>query len=91
MLVAEEIEIALPLPLLKPLCKIVVGITDPQTCLTLTGHLRSLREAGFSVTLVSSPGALSDRTAEIQGVEAISIPMSRGIALIADMVAMVRL
>jgi glycosyltransferase involved in cell wall biosynthesis len=91
MLVAEEVEVAVPLPVRKPLCKIVVGITDPQTCLTLTGHLRSLREAGFSVTLVSSPGALSDRTAEIQGVEAISIPMSRGIALVADMVAMVRL
>ena len=34
---------------------IVVGITHPQTCLTLTGRLRALREAGFRVTLISSP------------------------------------
>ncbi|MGA2652094.1 MAG: glycosyltransferase family 4 protein [Terracidiphilus sp.] len=71
--------------------RVVVGITHAQTCLTLTGHLRSLREEGFCVTLVSSPGELSDRIAEMEGVEVISIPMRRGIAVIADMVAMARL
>jgi len=91
MLVAEEIQEAPAQPVRNPLHKIVVGITHPQTCLTLTGHLRSLREEGFEVTLVSSPGALSTRTAEVEGVEAISIPMHRGIAVIADMVTMVRL
>ncbi len=34
---------------------IVVGITSAQTCLVLQGRLRVLREAGFRVTLVSSP------------------------------------
>jgi len=91
MLLAEDVEIAPPLPVRKPLRKIVVGITHPQTCLTLTGHLRSLREEGFSVTLVSGPGELSTRIAEMEGVEVISIPMRRGIAVIADMVSMARL
>ncbi len=70
---------------------IVVGITHPQTCLTLTGRLRALREAGFRVTLVSSPGELFARTAEREGVEAIAIPMERQIAPLADLVSLARL
>ncbi|MGD0730985.1 MAG: glycosyltransferase family 4 protein [Terracidiphilus sp.] len=70
---------------------IVVGITHPQTCLTLTGHLRALREAGFRVTLVSSPGELLERTAAREGVESIAIPMKREIAPFADLVALARL
>ena len=70
---------------------IVVGITHPQTCLTLTGRLRALREAGFRVTLVSSPGELLDRTAAREGVESIAIPMQREIAPFADIVSLARL
>jgi len=61
----------------RPAPHIVVGITSPQTCLTLTGRLRALREAGFRVTLVSSPGELLDLTAAREGVESIAIPMER--------------
>jgi glycosyltransferase involved in cell wall biosynthesis len=68
-----------------------VGITHPQTCLTLSGRLRALREAGFRVTLVSSPGELLDRTAAREGIESIAIPMQRKIAPIADLVSLVRL
>jgi len=70
---------------------IVVGITSPQTCLTLTGHLRTLREAGFRVTLVSSPGELLTRTAAREGVESIAIPMKREIAPLADLLSFARL
>jgi glycosyltransferase involved in cell wall biosynthesis len=70
---------------------IVVGITHPQTCLTLTGRLRTLREAGFKVTLISSPGELLDRTAASEGVESIALPMRRSIALFADVVSLARL
>src|SRR5271165_6238253 len=70
---------------------LVVGITDPQTCLNLTGRLRALREAGFRVTLVSSPGDRLDSTAAREGVEAIAIPMQRKIALFVDVVSLVRL
>ena len=70
---------------------IVVGITHPQTCLTLTGRLRALREAGYQVTLVSSPGVLLDRTVLREGVEAFELPMKRTIAPLADLVSFLRL
>jgi glycosyltransferase involved in cell wall biosynthesis len=70
---------------------IVVGITHPQTCLVLIGRLRILREAGFKVTLVSSPGELLDCTAASEGVESIAIPMQRGMAPLADIVSLLRL
>ncbi|MGA2049366.1 MAG: glycosyltransferase family 4 protein [Terracidiphilus sp.] len=70
---------------------IVIGITHSQTCLTLTGRLRALREAGFRVTLISSPGELLDRTAAREGVEAIGIPIRRDIAPFADLVSLLRL
>ncbi len=57
---------------------IVVGITDAQTCLVLSGRLRALREAGFRVTLVSNPGDLLELTSKSEGVESISCPMKRG-------------
>jgi glycosyltransferase involved in cell wall biosynthesis len=69
----------------------VVGITSPQTCLVLGGRLRTLREAGFRVTLVSSPGALLTRTAALEGVESVAIPMRREIAPLADLVSLARL
>ena len=70
---------------------IVVGITHPQTCLVLGGRLRALREAGFRVTLISSPGELLDRTAAKEGVEPVALPMRRVIAPVADLVSLARL
>ncbi|HUV68546.1 MAG TPA: glycosyltransferase [Terracidiphilus sp.] len=70
---------------------IVLGVTDPITSLVLRGRLRALREAGFRVALVSNPGQLLERTAASEGVEAIAIPMRRGIAPIADVVSLFRL
>ncbi len=67
------------------------GITSAQTCLNLTGRLRALREAGFRVTLISSPGKLLDETAAREGAEAIGLPMRRDIAPLADLVSLVRL
>jgi len=78
-------------PSRSPQPRIVVGITSAQTCLVLGGRLRTLREAGFRVTLVSSPGPLLERTAAQEGVEFVAIPMRREISLFADMVALVRL
>jgi glycosyltransferase involved in cell wall biosynthesis len=78
-------------PSRSPLPRIVVGITSAQTCLVLGGRLRTLREAGFRVTLVSSSGPLLARTAEQEGVEYVAIPMRREMALLADLVSLVRL
>jgi glycosyltransferase involved in cell wall biosynthesis len=70
---------------------IVVGITSAQTCLVLRGRLRTLREAGFRVTLVSSPGKLLALTASQEGVESVAIPMRREIAPVADLLSLLRL
>lgn len=75
----------------QPSRHIVIGITHPQTCLTLTGRLAALREAGFRVTLISSPGELLDEIALREGVETIALPMQREIAPWADLVSLIRL
>jgi glycosyltransferase involved in cell wall biosynthesis len=76
--------------IVRPL-HIVVGITHPQTCMVLRGRLRTLREAGFRVTLVSSPGDLLYSTAASEGVESIAIPIERQIAPLKDIVSLARL
>ena len=70
---------------------IVVGVTSSQTCLVLTGRLRALRESGFRVTLISSPGAILDRLRVAEGVDAIAIPLERAIAPLADLLSLIRL
>lgn len=73
------------------IASIVVGITDSQTCLVLGRRLRALREAGFRVTVVSSPGERLQQTAEAAGVDSAAIPMKREIAPFADLISLIRL
>jgi len=75
----------------KSSVKLVVGITHPQTCLVLRGRLLALREAGFCVTLVCSPGALFEMIGESEGVETIAVPIQRGMAPLGDIVSLFRL
>lgn len=70
---------------------ILVGITHPQTCLTLTGRLRALGESGFRVTLVSSPGELLEKTAAKEGARAVAVKMERGMAPLADLLSLIGL
>ncbi len=70
---------------------ILLGVTHSQTCLVLGARLRTLRRAGFRVVLISSPGDLLNNTASREGVECCAIPMRRGIALLSDVVALLRL
>jgi glycosyltransferase involved in cell wall biosynthesis len=70
---------------------ILVGVTRHETCLVLRGRLRALRAAGFEVTVVSNPGALLTRTAALEGVRSVGIPIRRGIAPLADVISLVRL
>jgi glycosyltransferase involved in cell wall biosynthesis len=70
---------------------ILVGVTHAQSCLVLKKRLRALREAGFRVVLVSSPGELLERTAAEEGVEAVAIRMRRAISPLSDLVALARL
>lgn len=75
----------------EPRPHIVVGITNAQTCLNLTGRLLALSRAGYRVTLVSSPGELLCQTAAAQGAHASAIPIQRKIAPLSDLVSLARL
>jgi len=50
-----------------------------------------LRESGFKVTLVCSPGVLLEETAARDGVERIALPIKRQIAPCADLISLARL
>lgn len=65
--------------------RMVVGVTSHQTCLVLRGRLRVLREAGFVVNLVASPGEFLEDIARLEGVSAYPIPMRRGISPFTDL------
>src|SRR5215475_13706693 len=70
---------------------ILVGVTSAQTCLVLTDRLRALREAGFRVSLLSAPGGLANHALQVADVTAYSVPMSRSISPLADLIAFVRI
>jgi hypothetical protein len=64
---------------------VVLGITNPETCLVLAERLRALKAAGFRVVLISGPGPLLDHIAAEEGIEALAIPIRREIALVDDL------
>jgi glycosyltransferase involved in cell wall biosynthesis len=70
---------------------IVAGITNPQTCVVLKERLLALREAGFRVVLISSPGGLVGRIAAEAGIEVVAIPIRREIAPLHDLRSLWRL
>ncbi|MGO8760174.1 MAG: glycosyltransferase family 4 protein [Terracidiphilus sp.] len=70
---------------------ILVGVTTQETCRAWGPRLRTLREAGFRVTLACSPGGLADRAAALAGAERVVLSMRRSIAPFADFVALLRL
>lgn len=71
--------------------RMVVGVTSAQTCLVLTGRLKALREAGFEVTLCSSPGELFTQRATSEGATPFPISMKREIAPLSDFISFLRL
>jgi glycosyltransferase involved in cell wall biosynthesis len=70
---------------------ILVGVTSPQTCIVLHGRVRALRDAGFKVSLLSSPGEQLEKIARTEQIDAFAIPMERGISLLRDVVALIRI
>jgi glycosyltransferase involved in cell wall biosynthesis len=70
---------------------VVLGVTHPQSCLLLSGRVRGLRQAGFRVRVISSPGRMLDRFAAVEGIEADAVAMRRGISPIRDLIALYRL
>ena len=69
---------------------ILVGVTSPQTCLVLHGRVRALRDAGFSVSLLSAPGELLEQTARTER-GCLAVPMERGISSVRRLVALFRI
>jgi glycosyltransferase involved in cell wall biosynthesis len=57
----------------------------------MRGQLAFMRERGFRVTLVASPGEMLQETAAREGVEAVGLPMRREPAPLRDAAALVRL
>jgi glycosyltransferase involved in cell wall biosynthesis len=70
---------------------LLMGVTHAQTCMVLGPRIRALREDGFRIVLLASPGELLDRTASAEGVERVAIPIERGMAPLADLVSLVRI
>jgi glycosyltransferase involved in cell wall biosynthesis len=70
---------------------ILLGITSAQTSVVLKGRVRALRESGFRVTIVSSPGKELDRLVAEEAASAIEIPMARDIRPLRDVMSLVRL
>jgi len=70
---------------------IVLGVTSAQTCLVLKGRVRALREAGFSVTVISSPGSLLDELARAEGAERVEVSMRRAVAPLSDLCSLVQI
>ena len=69
----------------------VLGVTHPQSCLLLANRVRALVRGGYRVLVVTSPGEMLDRMAEAEGIQAVGIPMLRGISPLHDLLALVRL
>jgi len=57
----------------------------------LRGSLRFMRESGFDVTVICSPGMAAEATACEEGVRFIAVPIARGISPWRDLVALGRL
>jgi glycosyltransferase involved in cell wall biosynthesis len=73
-----------PIPLMQ------VGTSHLSVGL-MRGQLRFLREAGFQVSVVSSPGQRLSAAAKEEGVHAFGVPMARQISAFADLVSLWRL
>ncbi len=71
--------------------KLLVATTVPESAWSLLrGQLADLREHGYAVTLLSSPGQKLEATSQREGVRPVAVPMEREIRLLADAVALWR-
>jgi glycosyltransferase involved in cell wall biosynthesis len=88
---ADSGALALPVSPCVDSPTLVVGVTSQETCRAWSARLLTLRQAGFRVVLVCSPGVLVDRAAASAGVERAVVPMRRSIAPLADLLSLLRL
>lgn len=70
--------------------RLLYAVTAPESTSFFQGRLAYLRQQGFDVHLVSSPGSELLRTGQQERIAIHALPMRRPIALIADTVSLVR-
>ena len=70
---------------------IVYAVTVPVAISYFAGQLRYMRECGYEVTVISSPGTELDRAAEQEGVRIIPLPIAREISPVRDLISLWRL
>jgi len=66
-------------------------VTSDLAVALLKGQLQFLRQQGFDVTLISSPGKWLDILSQTEHVRILSVPMAREIAPLKDFVSLCRL
>lgn len=71
--------------------RILHATTVPQTLSFLHGLCADFESRGAKVFVLSSPGPELDSFARSEGVDSLSVPMSRGISPVADLLAFVRI
>jgi len=65
--------------------------TSDVSLILLRGQLRFLRDAGFEVSAISSPGRSLDAASEAEGVQTHAVPMVREVGGLADILSLWRL
>src|SRR5262245_24368323 len=72
--------------------RLVYIVTHPASArILLRGQLARMREWGFDVTVIASPGTDLDLVREREQVETIAVPMEREISPTRDAVSLVQL
>lgn len=74
----------------EPRPHVLYAVTSPMTAdLLLAGQLAHVRQAGFRVTLICSPGPELEEVARREGVDVVPIAIERGISPLRDLVSLV--
>ena len=72
--------------------RVLYVVTVPISAwIFLEGQLRYLRENGYSVRLISSPGPLLDQVSEREGIPVTGLAMERDVSVFKDLVSLWRL
>lgn len=71
---------------------LVYATTIPMSMKSfLKGQMTFMRQKGFRVLGISSPGAMLEEVGKTEQIETVAIPLERGFALFADLLTLIRL
>ena len=75
----------------RPVCVVYIVTAPISAWIFLAGHLQYLRESGYTVHLISSPGELLDKVGSREGIQVHPLSMEREISPLKDLVSLVKL